>query len=129
MSRIFFPLIPPFSFVHWTPSRTPCANDLPTSDVMPVRSKMPPTLMSPPASACACAAAAMQRRSNAIRIECMSVLLSSSVRERIQPEVVADPPPPRREPVRFEDEEQHDGEAEDAELERREELDERRERA
>src|SRR5438067_13932496 len=125
MRRIFLPLIPPFSFVQETPSRTPCAKGLPTSEVMPVRSKMPPTLISPPpAGAWARAAAAAQRTKSAVRMECMGLLLES-VRERIQPEIVADAPPAGGEPVGLEDEEQHDGDAEDAELERREELDER----
>src|SRR4051812_43603260 len=93
---------------------------------MPVRSKMPPTLISPPppAGAWARAAAAAQRMNSAVRIGCMGLLLQS-VRERIQPEIVADAPPAGSQPVGLEDEEQHDGDAEDAELEGREELDER----
>src|SRR6476646_6196330 len=100
----------PFAFVQATPSRTPCANGLPTSEVIPVRSKMPPTLI----SCCARAEAATQRTNSASRKSFM-VCASISVRERIQAEPVADTAPEIGQAVGLEGEEDRaeDG-AEDA---------------
>src|SRR3954462_10140793 len=116
--------MPPFSFVQATPSRTPCAYGLPTSEVMPVRSKMPPTLI----SCCAWADAATQRTNSAVAIIFMLFSsLSASIRKRVQPEPVAHAPPEIGEAVGLEDEEEHDGEPEHADLQGREDLHEVRE--
>src|SRR5512140_2412764 len=123
MSLIFLPLMPPFAFVQATASRTPLANGLPTSDVSPVRSKLPPTLIS---CARAVPASSMPSASSpTIRI----VLFmrppgfaacetrcgdATSVREGVELPVVADRVPPGGHAVRLEEEEEQDREAEHA---------------
>src|SRR3954470_13172680 len=108
--------MPPFSFVHATASWTPLANDLPTSEVMPVRSKMPPTLISPLAGPWARAAAEVRaRRKQRQRVTRMGSTSWGSIRERIQLPISLDALPAGSHAVGLEDEEEHDGETEDAE--------------
>src|SRR2546421_12219163 len=95
--------MPPLSLVHLTPSRTPWAKLLPTSEVTPVRSKMPPTLISP---AWAMSAA------NSIDAN----MSPPSIREWIQLPIRLDAVPAGRHAVGLEDEEEHDGQAEHAHL-------------
>src|SRR3984893_6503795 len=128
------PLTPPGAFVHRTASRTPWAYDLPTSEVMPVRSKMPPTLISWAEPSARAAPAISRAKTPPDRIErfiLSSIALNAGllIRKGIQLPIIADGPPPCREPVGLEDEKEDDGEAEDAHLDRREQLDEPRVRA
>src|ERR1700730_15492742 len=123
------PLTPPFAFVHRTASRTPWAYDLPTSEVMPVRSKMPPTLISWAEPWARAAPAISRAKTPPDRIErfiLSSIALNAGllIRKGIQLPIIADGPPPCRKPVGLEDEKEDDGEAEDAHLDRREQLDE-----
>src|SRR5512138_1082584 len=108
---------------------------------MPVRSKMPPTLISSaparPAKRSAAAAHAAHDRfpvhvvmsSSVVCASCPPAALaadaegeSPSVRERVQLPVRLDAVPPRGHAVGLEDEEEHDGEAEEPHLEGREDL-------
>src|SRR6266540_2150883 len=137
MSLIFLPFTPPLSFTQATASRTPVANGLPTSAVMPVMSKMPPTLISCACAAPASAAAASSAIVLIVRfmtppwpawvLRCVRRLQSLSVREGVELPVVPDRVPPRGHAVRLEEQEEHDREPEDPGLERREEVDELRE--
>src|SRR6266508_5280940 len=136
MSLIFLPFTPPLSFTQATASRTPVANGLPTSAVMPVMSKMPPTLISCACAAPASAAAASSAIVLIVRfltppwpawvLRCVRRLQSLSVREGVELPVVPDRVPPRGHAVRREEQEEHDREPEDPGLERREEVDELR---
>src|SRR5512138_3699415 len=113
---------------------------------MPVRSKMPPTLISSaparPAKRSAAAAHAAHDRfpvhvvmsSSVVCASCPPAALAAeaggetpSVRERVQLPVRLDLVPPRGHAVGLEDEEEHDGEAEEPNLERGEETLQRRE--
>src|SRR6266508_970817 len=137
MSLIFLPFTPPLSFTQATASRTPVANGLPTSAVMPVMSKMPPTLISCACAAPASAAAASSAIVLIVRfmtppwpawvLRCVRRLQSLSVREGVELTVVPDRVPPRGHAVRREEQEEHDREPEDPGLERREQVDELRE--
>src|SRR5258708_4437955 len=128
------PLPPPVALVHRTASRTHWAYDLPTSEVMPVRSKMPPTLISwvePSARAGPARSRASTPPDRIERFILCSLPMNEGllIRKGIQLPVIADGPPSCREPVGLEDEKEDDGEAENAHLDRREQLDEPRVRA
>src|SRR6266568_8633242 len=81
---------------------------------MPVRSKMPPTLISWPV-----ARAGASRAAARSSVRFMSE--PPSVRERVELPVRLDEPPPGGEAVRLEDQEENDDEPEQAHLERSEE--------
>src|SRR5437868_2933649 len=74
MRLIFFPLIPPAAFLACTQSCTPLANDLPTSEVTPVRSNSPPTLISLAGAAAAFSGGADSLQPNAVRIATAAIV-------------------------------------------------------
>src|SRR5512136_3341845 len=126
MSLIFFPLMPPLSFTQATASCTPWAKGLPTSEVTPVRSKMPPTLISCWAEAQEgerIARAAATRVARDLRgvmcpplsltVNCTGLAAGLLVRERVQLPVRLDVVPPGGHPVRLEDQEEDHHQAED----------------